>query len=61
MSAPRKPKSPDGLYPLTVRDIPGDVLMGLEILADAQERSVEAEARIILQQAVRRRIARQQA
>lgn len=55
MPAPRKPKTPDGSYPLTIREIPGDVMIGLESLADAEGRSVEAEALHILRQAVRRR------
>lgn len=55
MAAPRKPKTPDGKYLLTLREVPGDVMIGLEALADADRRSAEAEAIHLLQEVVRRR------
>lgn len=58
MSAPRKPKSPDGEYPLTLRHVPGETMIGLEALADAEGRSAEAQALYILREAVRRRAGR---
>ena len=51
------PKVPEGLYYLPLRNVPGDVMLGLEALARAEGRSVEAEARKLLQETVRRRAA----
>lgn len=56
MAAPRKPKTPEGHYLLTIRDVPGDVMIGLEGLADAEERSVEAEALVLLREVVKQRM-----
>lgn len=61
MAAPRKPKSPEGTYPLTIREVPGDAMLGLEAMADADGRSVEAEALYLLREAVRRRRRRETA
>lgn len=55
MPAKPLPKSPDGRYDLLLRDVPGDVLIALESLAEAQGRSTMAEARALLQETVRRR------
>lgn len=58
---PRTQKSPQGSYDLLLRDIPGDVFLALEALADAEGRKVGSQARKLLLEAVRRRAARQAA
>ena len=53
MSAPRKPKDPASSYLLTIRGIPGDVMIALEAMADAEGRFVEPQALHLIQVAIR--------
>lgn len=50
-----KPKTAEGVYDLLLRDVPGDVMMALEVLAESEGRSAMAEARKLLAEAVRRK------
>lgn len=59
MAGKRKEKTPEGHYLLTIREVPGDAMLGLEAMADADGRSVEAEALYLLREAVRKRRRRQ--
>ncbi|MDQ3159313.1 MAG: hypothetical protein M3P98_04245 [bacterium] len=56
MPAKPIPKILGETYYLPLRNVPGEVLIGLEAIARAEGRSVESQARKLLQDGVKRKL-----